>query len=209
MRLGAVLTATSAPLRTSPVKRGDWLLRRVVGLPTPPPPPNVPPIAADDKAFGEMTVREQLDLHRTNAACAACHTRIDPMGFPLENFDAVGRWRDTYGNGQEIDDSSTLDDGTYISGIDGLVDYLQEQDRQVIKTMSYKLIGYALGRTVQLSDQLLVDQLIDAGGDATFADLATRIVTSRQFRYRRGLEDDSIAEAARPAAQAVERKRLD
>lgn len=209
LRLGAVLTATSAPLRTSPVKRGDWLLRRVVGQPTPPPPPNVPEIPADDKAFGEMTVRQQLDQHRTNPACAACHTRIDPMGFPLEHFDAVGRWRDTYANGQPIDDSSTLADGTYVSGLDALIDHLEQQDEQVIKTMSYKLIGYALGRTVQLSDQPLVEELMNAGGDASFADLAVEIVTSPQFRYRRGRDAGGEVAAGPPDPVATERKRLD
>jgi mono/diheme cytochrome c family protein len=94
LRLGAVLTATSAPLRTSPVKRGDWVLRRILGTPTPPPPADAGSIPADEKAFGGLTLFERLEVHKRNASCAGCHTRIDPLGFPLERYDAVGRWRD-------------------------------------------------------------------------------------------------------------------
>ena len=89
LRLGAVLTATSAPLRTSPVKRGDWVLRRVLGTPTPPPPPDAGSIPADDKFFGGLSVFERLEAHKRNPTCASCHTRIDPLGFPLEN---MTRW---------------------------------------------------------------------------------------------------------------------
>ena len=91
LRLGAVLTTTSAPLRTSPVKRGDWVLRRILGTPTPPPPADAGTIPGDDKAFNGLTLRERLAQHKRNATCANCHLRIDPLGFPLEGFDAVGR----------------------------------------------------------------------------------------------------------------------
>ena len=96
LRLGSVLTTTSAPLRTSPVKRGDWVLRRILGTPTPPPPADAGNIAADDRTFNGLTLRERLAEHKRNATCANCHLRIDPLGFPLEGFDAVGRSRDTY-----------------------------------------------------------------------------------------------------------------
>src|SRR5204863_9304593 len=91
LRLGAVLTATSAPLRTSPVKRGDWILRRILGTPTPPPPADAGTIPTDDRTLKGQTVRERLAQHKRNATCANCHLRIDPLGFPLEGFDAVGR----------------------------------------------------------------------------------------------------------------------
>ena len=194
LRLGAVLTATSAPLRTSPVKRGDWLLRRVIGRPTPPPPPNVPELPADEKEFRERTVREQLEEHRRNPTCASCHTRIDPLGFPLEQYDSIGRWRETYSEGQPIDASATLEDDTQVDGMEGLVDYLAAQEEQVLETFSKKLLGYALGRTVLASDLPLLDEMIGAGGDATFADLAARVATSRQFLERRGIADDTPEE---------------
>lgn len=191
LRLGAVLTATSAPLRTSPVKRGDWVLRRVLGTPTPPPPANAGSIPADEKLFGGLSVKARLAAHQRNASCASCHLRIDPMGFPLEHYDSVGRWRETYSDGKPIDDGSELADQTRIAGVDGLLTYLKSQEPQVLRTMLHKLIGYALGRTVLPSDQRLVDKLVENGSDATFSQLAAEIATSRQFRSRR--EQDNRA----------------
>ncbi len=184
LRLGAVLTTTSAPLRTSPVKRGDWILRRILGTPVPPPPADAGSIPADDKQFGGLTVKARLEQHKRNASCASCHTRIDPLGFSLERYDSTGRWRDQYSDGKQIEDSAALSDQTPIAGVDGLLDYLRGKDSQVRSTFSRKLIGYALGRTIMASDQLLIDRMVAAGGDATFAQLATEIVTSKQFRHR-------------------------
>ncbi len=189
MRLGAVLTATSAPLRTSPVKRGDWILRRVLGTPTPPPPPDAGSLPGDEKSFGAMTVRDRLEAHRANAACSSCHSRIDPLGFSLEHYDAVGRWRETYANGRPVDASSALADGTPITGIESMLDYINSRERQVLLNFSEKLLGYALGRTIIASDQPLLDEMVSSGLDATFEELALQVVTSRQFRYRRGTED--------------------
>lgn len=193
LRLGAVLTATSAPLRTSPVKRGDWVLRRILGTPTPPPPADAGSIPADEKSFGGLTVFERLEAHKRNPTCASCHTRIDPLGFPLERYDAVGRWRDKYSDGKPIHDSAVAADRTPIAGVDGLLDYLQHQQKQVMRTMTSKLLGYALGRTVLASDQPLIEQLLTSGGDVSFSKLATDIVASRQFRYRREREDSPPA----------------
>jgi hypothetical protein len=189
LRLGAVLTSTSAPLRTSPVKRGDWLLRRVLGTPTPPPPPDAGSIPADDKLFGEMTVKQRLEVHKRNATCASCHLRIDPLGFPFEKYDPVGRWRETYSDGKAIEDWSTASDKTDVAGIDGLVKYLQQNDEQIRRNMSQKLLGYALGRTVLASDLPLLDRMVKAGPDATVAQLAVEIANSPQFRNRRGQDD--------------------
>jgi hypothetical protein len=189
LRLGAVLTTTSAPLRTSPVKRGDWVLRRILGTPTPPPPADAGTIPADDKTFNGLTVRERLAQHKRNATCASCHLRIDPLGFPLEGFDAVGRARASYSDGKPVDVTGQFADDTTIVGTEGLLNYLQSKDKQVMTTLSRKMLGYALGRTVRGSDRQLIESMTSAGGTASFADLATTIVTSRQFRNKVGDED--------------------
>jgi hypothetical protein len=186
LRLGSVLTATSAPLRTSPVKRGDWVLRRILGTPTPPPPADAGTIPADDKTFNGLTVRERLAQHKRDATCANCHLRIDPLGFPLEGFDAVGRTRATYADGKPVDVTGEFADETTIVGTEGLLKYLQTKDKQVMTTLSKKMLGYALGRTVRGSDRPLLTSMAGAGGNASFATLATAIVNSRQFRNRVG-----------------------
>ena len=186
LRLGSVLTTTSAPLRTSPVKRGNWILRRILGTPTPPPPADAGNIAADDRTFNGLTLREKLAEHKRNATCANCHLRIDPLGFPLENFDAVGRSRATYADGKPVDVTGEFADDTTIVGPDGLLRYLREHEKQVVTTLSKKMVGYALGRTVRGSDRGLIDAMIKSGGNATVSDLAVTIVTSRQFRNRAG-----------------------
>ncbi|MBI1763912.1 MAG: DUF1592 domain-containing protein [Acidobacteria bacterium] len=188
LRLGAVLTATSAPLRTSPVKRGDWILRRILGTPVPPPPADAGSLPADDKMFGGLSLKQKLEQHKRNATCANCHYRIDPLGFSLERYDSTGRWREKYADGNAIEDSAALPDKSEIAGVDGLLKYLQTKDTQVRKTLSFKLVGYALGRTVLASDQLLIERMAQAGGDATFAQLATEIALSKQFRNRTGSE---------------------
>ena len=206
LRLGAVLTATSAPQRTSPVKRGDWVLRRILGTPTPPPPPDAGSIPADPKLFGGLTVKERMAQHKRNATCANCHMRIDPLGFSLEHYDSTGRWRGAYADGKAVDDTSTLMDQSEISGVNGLLAYLQKNDAQVRKNFSYKLLGYALGRTVQASDQPLVDKLIADGSDATVIQLATEIVTSKQFRNHL-VRDDAPAAPVKTASAAPQRTR--
>jgi hypothetical protein len=189
LRLGALLTATSAPLRTSPVKRGDWILRRILGTPTPPPPADAGSLPADDKLFGGLSLKAKLEQHKRNASCAGCHTRIDPLGFALEHYDSTGRWRDKYPDGNAIEDSAALHDKTEVAGVEGLLAYLRSKDAQVRKTLAHKLVGYALGRTVLGSDQLLIERMVRAGGDATFAQLAVEVATSKQFRHRLGREE--------------------
>jgi hypothetical protein len=201
LRLGSVLTTTSAPLRTSPVKRGDWILRRVLGTPTPPPPAEAGTLPADDKTFAGQTLRERLTEHKRNATCANCHLRIDPLGFPLEGYDAVGRTRATYADGKAIDLTGEFADKKTISGTEGLLNYLQTKDAQVMKTLSRKMLGYALGRTVLASDRPLIAEMVAASPKATFSDLAVKIVTSRQFRNHAG--DDELP-AAEPKATVTQ-----
>ncbi len=182
LRLGAVLTTTSAPLRTSPVKRGDWILRRILNTPTPPPPADAGSIPADDKLFGGLSLHDKLEAHKRNPTCANCHARIDPMGFPLEHFDSTGRWRDKYPDGKDIYDKGTTIDHVDIAGAPGLLGYLSTKDEQVRRTLATKLIGYALGRTVLPSDLALIDKMLAAGGDAPFSQLVTDVISSKQFR---------------------------
>ncbi len=128
-----------------------------------------------------MTLRDRLTQHKRNPTCAACHLRIDPLGFPLEGFDAVGRTRTTYADGKAVDMTGEFADKSTIVGAEGLLSYLRSQDRQVMKTLAKKMIGYALGRTVLASDQPLVDSMMAAGGSATFSDLAVQLVRAANF----------------------------
>ena len=188
--LGAVLTVTSAPLRTSPVKRGDWILRRVLGTPVPPPPADAGSIPADDVLGDGLTVRQRLEAHRQQSSCRNCHARIDPFGFALEHYDAIGRWRDAYRDGQPIETSGTLRDGTLIQGTAGLRTYLRDNVDQFHRTLATKLVGYSMGRGESIADALLIDRMIEAArGGARFSSLVERVVTSRQFRYRRSTRE--------------------
>jgi hypothetical protein len=206
LRLGAVLTATSAPLRTSPVKRGDWILRRVLGTHVPPPPADAGSLPADDRLFGGLTLREKLEAHKRNPACAGCHMRIDPLGFPLEKYDSIGRWREKYPDGKAIDDFGVFADNTRVDGVDGLLNYIESQQKQFLETLAAKLVGYALGRTVQASDQVLIGRMASAGGSASFSQMVAEIATSKQFRSRLGREAApavKTASAGGPAARGA------
>jgi hypothetical protein len=184
--LGALHAVTSAPLRTSAVKRGDWVLRRLLGTPVPPPPADAGSIAADDILADRLTVRQRLEAHRTSAVCANCHSRIDPLGFALENFDPIGRWRETYRDGQKIDDGGTLSDGTNVNGLEGLRNYLHRQQSQFHRTLATKLLGFALGRAELATDQPLINRMEEElRGSGTISGIVQLIATSQQFNSRR------------------------
>jgi hypothetical protein len=202
LSLGAIHTVTSAPLRTSPVKRGDWILRRILGTPVPPPPANAGSIAADESPADGKTVRQRLEAHRRDATCANCHSRIDPLGFALEHFDLLGRWRESYRSGEPIEDTLQLADGTPINGYEGLRHYLREHQDQIYDTLCTKLLAYALGRGELASDRRLVDNMIGhvRQGEGSIADLLVDIATSRQFRHRRSQPVAVINDAAKETA---------
>ncbi|MEE3373316.1 MAG: DUF1592 domain-containing protein [Planctomycetota bacterium] len=184
LRLGAVLTVTSAPLRTSPVRRGDWVLRQVLGESVPPPPADAGSIPADDVPPDGLSVRQRLAAHRRDVACVNCHARIDPFGFALEHYDSLGRWRDHYRDGKPIETSSELRDGTSIADADGLHAYLRSRQSQFHRTLATKLLGYALGRPETIGDTKLLTQMTTQLTDgAGLAELTQSIVKSRQFRY--------------------------
>ncbi len=198
MGLAAVLTVTSAPLRTSPVKRGDWILRRVLDSPVPPPPANAGSIAADDSPADGKTVRQRLEAHRSDATCVNCHARIDPLGFALEHYDSLGRWRAAYRNDEPIDDAITVANGPPVSGPEGLRLYLRDHQDQFYRTLVSKLLAYSLGRSELASDGPLVHNMLAdvRSGDGKIADLVVDIVNSRQFRHRRG--EQTAAETPTP-----------
>jgi hypothetical protein len=183
--LGAVLAVTSAPRRTSPVKRGDWVLRRVLGTPVPPPPADAGSIPADDVLADGLTIRKRLEAHRRDASCNNCHSRIDPLGFALEHYDAIGRWRERYRGGQPIESTAKLRSGVDISGPAGLRDYFRKHENLFRRTLCTKLVGYALGRGEAICDVLLIEQMMSDSPSGSFSGLVEQVVSSRQFRYRR------------------------
>ena len=187
---GSILTVTSYATRTSPVVRGKYLLDNILGAPPPPPPPNVP--ALEEAAGGEepASMRELMASHRRNAACATCHRRMDPLGFALENFDGIGRWRTMDGT-TPIDASGALPDGTAFDGPAEFRDALVERREEFVRTFTEKLLTYALGRPVGHHDMPAVRAILRAAepGGYRWSSLILGVVESAPFRMR----------AARPA----------
>ena len=183
--MGAILTKTSRPNRTSPVVRGDYLYQVVLGFSSPPPPPNVPKLP--DSAVKPASLREALMIHRTDKACAVCHDRIDPLGFALESFDPIGRFRIADEAGGKIDDTGELKDGTKFQGLDGLRQYLKKNEANFTTQFSRKLLGYALGRQTLPSDKALIAQMQDSlkKNNGKFSAAVLTIINSRQFLNRR------------------------
>jgi hypothetical protein len=183
--MAAVLGVSSYPHRTSPVLRGAWVLESLLGTPPPAPPPNVPALPEDRSGDQPTSVRERLTLHRANPACAGCHSRIDPLGFALENFDALGRWRDTDG-GKPVDSTGELADGTTIHGLAELRAYLLARKELMIHNLTRKMLGYALGRALTPADACAVD---DIAAQVKYHDYSAQtlieaIVLSAPFRYQ-------------------------
>ncbi len=182
----SVLTLTSYPMRTSPVIRGAWVLQNILGTPPPPPPPDVPKLEDDpQKLIG--TIREQLEQHRTNPTCASCHSRIDPLGFGLENYDAIGRWR-TREREHPVDSSGVLPTGQSFDGSAELRAILVSQPGDFARSFTEKMLTYALGRGVEPYDRPVVSQIVErvAGNEYRFHALINEIVLSVPFNMRRG-----------------------
>lgn len=184
LRHASVLTVTSYATRTSPVLRGNWVLGTLLGTPPPPPPPNVP--ALDDNAVAaNLPVRERLAAHRANAACASCHDLMDPVGFALENFDAVGRWR-TLEEGKPVDATGGFPDGSQFTGVAGLERALLNRPELFATALTEKLLTFALGRGVEPFDAPAVRQVVrEAKADNyRFSDIVLGIVKSPPFTMR-------------------------
>lgn len=186
----SVLTVTSNPTRTSPVKRGKWVLENIFGTPPPPPPPDVPELNDDGKAL-TGSLRERTEQHRANPACAVCHVRMDPLGFGLENFDGIGAWRTKDGE-FDIDASGELPGGKKFAGPAGLKQILLSQRDDFVRCLSEKMLTYALGRGVEYSDRCTVQDIAQAteAGDYKFSAMILAIVHSDAFQKRRGTRSE-------------------
>jgi hypothetical protein len=185
LRQGSVLAVTSYATRTSPVIRGVWVLSNIVGAPPPPPLPNVP--ALDGNVPANLPIRERMAAHRANPVCANCHRTIDPVGFALENFDAVGRWRDQEGDSGRIDVSGFLPGIGEINGVNGLEDALLRRPELFAGTLTEKLLTFALGRGVEYYDAPAVRKIVREAqpGGYRFSSLILGIVRSAPFQMRR------------------------
>lgn len=182
----SILTVSSYANRTSPVLRGKWVLENLVGAPPPPPPPDVPNL--DETKIGTASsMRDQLELHRKNAICASCHARMDPLGFGLENFDAIGVWRDEDG-AFPINASGTLPDGRSFIGSQGLKSLLKEQSEAFTECLTRKLLIYALGRGLEAADDKAVKDIVTKveADNYRMSSLVLAIVSSEPFQKRRG-----------------------
>jgi hypothetical protein len=195
----AVLTVTANPARTSPVKRGKWVLEQVLGAPPPMAPPNVPSI--EDAARRQLTgtFRERMEQHRANSGCAGCHARMDAFGFALERYDPIGQWRDKDSDGLPVDTKSDVG-GRLIDGLPGLKAYLLERRSDFVHCLSTKMLIYALGRGLELGDEPAlagIERTVEASG-YRFSILVRAIVMSPPFRLRRGADQEAAATGGSP-----------
>lgn len=186
--MAVFLTKNSPGLRTSPVKRGYWVVRRVLGEYIPPPPPTVPELPQDESKLGNLTLRQALARHRENPACAGCHARFDSYGLVFEGYGPVGELRSKDLGGKPVDANAPFPNSKDRSGVTGLQEFIRERRQQnFLDTLSRKLLSYALGRSLQPSDDLLLAQMQKrlTADNNRFGSLVETIVTSRQFRTRR------------------------
>ncbi len=176
----SVLTVTSNPTRTSPVKRGKWVLENLLGTPPPDPPPNVPPLE-EKELVG--TLRQRMEQHRDNAVCASCHKAMDPLGFGLENYDGIGGWRDKDGE-FAIDASGELPNGQTFSGPQELKQVLKARQDDFLRCLAEKMLTYGLGRGVEYSDRCTVRDIAAAmaANDYKFSSLILAVVQSDAFQ---------------------------
>jgi len=193
---GSILTVTSHADRTSPVVRGKWVLENLLGAPPPPPPPNVPALPDNGNAELPKTLRARLELHRRSPVCAGCHAVMDPIGFSLDNFDAVGVWR-TEDAGQPIDAHGTLVDGTEVDGVVSLRNYLLKRPEVFVGTVTEKLLIYALGRGTAPGDMVAIRQILrdTAGGEYKLKSLILGIVESASFQMKVKAEEAKVKPA--------------
>jgi len=188
LAMGSVLTLTSYPRRTSPVLRGKWVLEQIMGAPIPPPPPNAGGLPADDAPKAGLTFRQRLEKHRSKPECASCHSRMDPIGFGLENFDPIGRWRDSIG-GAPVDAAGVLATGEKFTGPVELKRHLMQQKDEFTRNLTEKMLAYALGRGLEPYDLPTVRAITQAVAHDGYhsSALILQIVKSYPFQYRKNL----------------------
>jgi hypothetical protein len=205
---GALLIVTSAAARTSPVARGKWFLQTFVGVSPPDPPPNVPAIKespVDTTGNAKVpTMRETMEAHHTNPACASCHKIFEPMGLALENFDAVGAWR-THDGDSPIDATGVLVDGTKVDGVASLRQWVMGRSDQFVRVVVEKLLTYALGRGVEYPDMPIVRSIVrdSAPGNYKFSSIVLGIVKSPAFQMNMKIDDDVERAAGKPASATL------
>ena len=176
---------TSNPTRTSPVMRGKWILENIMGTPPPDPPPGVPELEESKRSDSEMSLREQLELHRAEPTCAACHRVMDQLGFGLEVYDAIGRYRD-HDSGDAVDANGELPGGRRFNGATELCEILAQSEQLALaKTVTRRLMTFGLGRELNPYDECSVDEIVAEAGanDFRFVDLVLGVVSSRPFQY--------------------------
>ena len=183
---GSILTGTSRANRTSPVIRGKWILENILGAPPPPPPPNVPDLIEERDPRKVLPMREQMAAHRANPVCAGCHAQMDQLGFALENFDAIGEWRDIYSSGMAIDVSAELPDGTKFTGPGELRQLLLGYSEEFLTTVTERLLTYSLGRGLEATDAPAIRKIKrDAAAEKySFSSLIQGVVESDLFQLR-------------------------
>jgi hypothetical protein len=212
MNLGAVMAITSHYRQTSPVLRGAWVLDTLLGTPVPPPPPNIPPLAevkCDDNcaamAKTAVGMREKILSHRANPACSACHNLMDPMGFAMEHFDWTGRWRDKEFDGSTIDATGALPSGEKFDGAAQLRQVLMDKKDDFLRQLSGKVLGYALGRSLQDGDSCTVAKLAETLRKDNYRarTLMHEVVLSVPFRNSQGGNITMEAAAPPPPKRTV------
>jgi hypothetical protein len=184
----SILTITSYANRTSPVLRGKYVLGNLLGAPPAPPPPDIPALATENKDSGKiLPMREALAQHRANPACASCHAAMDPIGFALDNFDALGRWRLVDASGVRIDPSGVLPDGSRFEGVAGLRQVLLSKPERFVSTLTENLLRYALGRNLEHYDVPVVRSIVrkSAAREYRFSELVLGVVHSTPFQMRK------------------------
>ena len=196
----SILTVTALPTRTSPVERGKWILTNLLGTPPPPPPPNVPPLKSNEAGAEKKSLRARMEQHRANMPCAGCHRVMDPIGFTLENFDAIGQWR-TNDDGSKIDASGVLFNGAKVDGPSTLRQMLLSRPQVFIGVFTEKLMTYALGRGVEYYDMPTVRSIVrnSAKDNYRFSSIVLGIVKSNAFQMKIKKQDDkALTASARP-----------
>ncbi len=182
----SVLAVTSNPTRTSPVKRGKWVLENLLGAPPPPPPPGVPELKDSAQGPADGSLRVRMEQHRAKAECAVCHNRMDPLGFGLENYNAIGAWR-THDGPFAIDASGTLPGGKSFAGPTELKQILKARQQQFVRCLAEKLLTYSLGRGLEEYDRPSVSDIVEASAaeDYRFTSLVAAVIRSEPFLKRR------------------------